>query len=155
MIKFLMKFFRKTDIYSGLNLYSLGRFSYLKLVDAANLIFRFTDRIRLFFYRSRVPIKLHLGCGDQRKDGYLNIDWRKTDATDFVCNISSIPLKDDSVSVIESYHVIEHLSERQAISTLENWYKMLDIGGKLVIECPNFDKAVKEYLDGNTNRIWV
>ena len=28
------------------------------------------------------------------------------------------------------------------------------MGGKVIIECPNFDEAVKEYLDGNTDRIY-
>ena len=123
------------------------------MADISNVFFRIVDGARLFFYRSDSPIKLHLGCGDQHKNGYLNIDWRKTGVTDFVCNISSIPIKDNSVSVIESYHVIEHLSEHDAIGALEHWYKLLNSGGKIVVECPDLDRTLKEYLDGNKDRI--
>ena len=156
-LKVLMIFFRKIDNKFGLNAYEFARALYLKLVDIANIIFRVIDKYRLFAFRNNKknkPIKLHLGCGERHKDGYLNIDWRKTQATDFVCDITAIPFKNNSISVIESYHVIEHLSKDDAIKTLENWYKMLEVGGKLVIECPNFDEAVKEYLDGNQDRIY-
>lgn len=154
MIKRLMLVFRRFDDLTGLNIYKFGRLAYLKLEDILNVVYRFIDRFRLFFYKSNQPIKLHLGCGEVSKEGYLNIDWRKTIATNYVSNVSSIPLKNNSVSIIESYHVLEHLSKNEAINTLEKWFKLLEVGGKIVIECPNFDEAVREYLDGNTHRIY-
>src|SRR4030043_1729163 len=36
-------------------------------------------------------MKLHLGCGNNHKDGFVNIDWRKTGATDIVCDIRKLP----------------------------------------------------------------
>ena len=156
-VKALMTFFRKIDVKFNTNSYKLGRKTYLKLVDLENIVLRHVDKYRLIAFSNSKkigPVKLHLGCGEQHKSGYVNIDWRRTNATDFVYDITSIPLKDNSVSVIESYHVIEHLSANDALSTLENWYKMLEVGGKKVIECPNFDEAAKENLDGNDNRIY-
>jgi len=99
------------------------------------------------------PLRLHLGCGAQRISGYVNIDWRKTRATDIVCNILKIPYPDATVDVIETYHVIEHLPRHELPKALKEWFRAMVPGAMLILECPDFDKAVKEYLEGNEKRI--
>jgi predicted SAM-dependent methyltransferase len=102
---------------------------------------------------SKGPLKLHLGCGNTRHEGYVNIDWRKTGATDLVCDIRKLPYPDHSVELIETYHVIEHLPRHDLPVALGEWQRVLLPGGKLIIECPDFDKAVREYVEGNEGRI--
>jgi predicted SAM-dependent methyltransferase len=97
--------------------------------------------------------KLHLGCGNNRLEGYVNIDWRKTRATDLVCDIKKLPYPDGSISSIETYHVIEHLPRHDLPKALREWHRVLAPGGRLVIECPDFDEAAREYLDGNDKRL--
>jgi predicted SAM-dependent methyltransferase len=99
------------------------------------------------------PLRLHLGCGSQRINGYVNIDWRKTRATDIVCNILKIPYADATVDLIEAYHVIEHLPRHKLPKALKEWFRVMVPGAMLILECPDFDKAVKEYLEGNEKRI--
>ena len=99
------------------------------------------------------PLKLHLGCGDQYFDGYVNIDLRKTTATDVVCGIKKLPYPNDSVEIIELYHVIEHLPRHDLQEAMREWYRVLSPGGKLIIECPDFDIAVKQYFEGNEERL--
>ncbi|QTA79479.1 SAM-dependent methyltransferase, type 11 [Desulfonema limicola] len=99
-------------------------------------------------------LKLHIGFGDIKFKGYINIDFRKTAAADFVCNIAKLPFPDNSVEIIETYHVIEHLPHQYFIETIKNWWNKLIPGGKLVIECPDFDKAVLEYLSGSDMRLY-
>lgn len=99
------------------------------------------------------PIKLHLGCGDRYIKGYINVDHRKTTATDLVCDIKKLPFNDGTVNLIEIYHVIEHLPRNDVQESLKEWYRLLEQGGKLIIEYPDFDQAVKEYLAGNERRI--
>jgi predicted SAM-dependent methyltransferase len=100
-------------------------------------------------------IKLHLGCGDIRKEGYVNIDHRKTDATDEVMDCRFLEAyEDESADVIESYHLIEHLPrphshEENVNDALKNWYNVLKPGGKLVIECPDFHETVRDYWENN------
>jgi SAM-dependent methyltransferase len=96
---------------------------------------------------------LHLGCGWKNFDGYVNVDLWITDATDVICSITDLPWPDNSVAIIESYHVIEHISHRKIKKTLAEWYRVLKPEGKLVLECPNFDIAVREYLAGNEGRL--
>ncbi|MHC4131894.1 MAG: class I SAM-dependent methyltransferase [Planctomycetota bacterium] len=109
-------------------------------------------RYKIGLYKNNV-LKLHLGCGNNHFDDYINIDWRTTKATDVVCDIRKLPYLDNSVTLIESYHVIEHLNRHDFQRALKEWHRVLVIGGKLIIECPNFDEAVKEYIQGNEKRI--
>ena len=98
-------------------------------------------------------LKLHLGCGNRHFPNYINIDSRKTPATDYVCNAVKLPFPNNSVEVIETYHMIAHLPKDIFSKALRNWWDKLIPGGKLVIECPDFDKAVEEYLKGNEKRL--
>lgn len=98
-------------------------------------------------------LRLHLGCGDRFLEGYVNIDCRKTSATDLVCDIKKLPYPNNSVQDIETYHVIEHLSRHDLPEALREWYRVLSPGGRLIIECPDFDAAVKEYVEGNEQRL--
>ncbi len=104
--------------------------------------------------KNKTPLKLHLGCGERHFKDYVNIDLRKTRATDLVCDIKKLPYPDNSVDLIETYHVIEHLPRHDLSKTLSEWYRCLFSGsGMLIIECPNFDDAVKEYIEGNEKRL--
>ncbi len=99
------------------------------------------------------PVKLHLGCGDRYLKGYINIDHRKTTATDLVCDIKKLPFDDNSVSQIEIYHVIEHLPRNDVPAAFMEWYRLLGEGGRIIIEYPDFDQTVREYIDGNEKRL--
>ncbi len=77
------------------------------------------------------PLKLHLGCGGKHLPGYLNIDMNWSSATDYTCNIAKLSCPDNSVSRIETYHVIEHIPRPQAERVLQEWYRVLQPGGIL------------------------
>ncbi len=115
--------------------------------------FRTMQHLRLLFGLPSRHYRLHLGCGNRHLEGYLNIDWRKTLATDAVCDIRHLPYPPNSVDRIEIYHVIEHLSRNDFERALTNWHRILHDKGTLVIECPDFDSAVREYLSGNEDRM--
>lgn len=111
-------------------------------------------------------IKLHLGCGDQRWEDYVNIDCIRTQATNIVCDIRKLPYQDNTVNIIESCHVFEHMpvclhaninkiyGKKYAllITVLKEWYRVLNEGGRLVIEMPDLDGIIKEYLTADETR---
>lgn len=103
--------------------------------------------------KDKNPLKLHLGCGERHFEDYVNIDLRKTRATDLVCDIRHLPYPDNSVELIETYHVIEHLPRHDLPKALKMWYRLLMHGGKIIIECPDFDEAIKQYIEGNEKRM--
>jgi len=55
-------------------------------------------------------IKLHLGCGDRKLEGFVNIDNRKECEPDLVLDIGidRFPYPDGTVSEIVSNHAMEH-----------------------------------------------
>lgn len=57
-------------------------------------------------------------------------------------DIRSLDLPDASVEEIFCAHVIEHFPRWEAIDILRHWYEVLQPGGQLVIETPDFRKCV-------------
>lgn len=104
---------------------------------------------RLYLHVRRPKgIRLHLGCGGIKLPGFVNIDHRHTRATDFVCNVTKLPHLSNSVELIESYHLIEHISHTKVHAMLREWHRVLKPQGRLVIECPDFDRAIERYRAG-------
>jgi predicted SAM-dependent methyltransferase len=99
------------------------------------------------------PLKLHLGCGQRRLPGFLNIDIMPSSAVDLHCDSRRLPLLAGTVSRIETYHMIEHLPRHDFIEALFEWNRILEEGGALMIECPDFEATVREYLEGKKYRI--
>jgi len=97
--------------------------------------------------------KLHIGCGNRHFPAYINIDSRKTEATDYVCSAIRLPFSDASVGLIETYHLIEHLPRYDLPKALREWWRVLIPGGKLVIECPDFHKVVEKHLHRNDEKL--
>ncbi len=98
------------------------------------------------------PIKLHLGCGEQYFEGYINIDYPPSEhnvmnvRTDYQAVITELDFPDCSVDEIRLHHVFEHFPRVIALTLLIKWQKWLKIGGKLYIETPDFEGSAKTLL---------
>ncbi|MEO1187176.1 MAG: hypothetical protein AAFX46_22010, partial [Cyanobacteria bacterium J06636_27] len=55
--------------------------------------------------------KLHLGCGTNLKEGYLNIDQYLSAPSITNIDIFKLPIEDNLVDEIFSEHMLEHLSK--------------------------------------------
>ena len=73
------------------------------------------NRRRVAALQGQRSLRVHLGCGDDRLPGFVNIDARPTDAVDVAMDLSLPPLADGSVSLAFSNAFFEHLyrSERE------------------------------------------
>lgn len=97
--------------------------------------------------KGKEDVKLHLGCGDKKFPGYINIDIVPTEGSDMlmdVTDLNSIP--SDSVSEIFMKSVFEHLYNDEQDKALREYYRVLKKGGKLTIKVPDFDVVVDAYL---------
>lgn len=58
-----------------------------------------------------MSIKLNIGGGYKRYDGFLNIDMDPLTNPDFLANLETdtFPLEDNSVSEVKAYHILEHI----------------------------------------------
>jgi hypothetical protein len=88
---------------------------------------------------------LHLGCGNRKISGMVNVDFRKTSATDVVSDMRNLgQWATGSIDRIETYHAIEHVAAQDIPPMLRGWLRVLKPGAKLVIECPDIAKNMEE-----------
>lgn len=99
-------------------------------------------------------MKLHLGCGGVHIPDCVNVDYvikkrAETESYAFVrADLRHLPFKDRCADEILSFHVIEHFHRAEVICVLKEWLRALKPGGKIAIECPDFDQNCRDYLAG-------
>jgi len=92
--------------------------------------------------------KLHLGCGNKKIEGYINVDCRYLPSVDRIDNVRFLrSFKENSVDVIYASHVLEHFSRWDYHQVLKRWYDLLKPGGTLRIAVPDFKKLAQYYLE--------
>ena len=93
-------------------------------------------------------MKLHLGCGTKKIEGYCNIDCRDTAAVDVVDDVSVLSkFADGTADVVYASHVLEHFSRHKYKEVLKRWHDVLKEGGILRIAVPDFEQIAKYYLE--------
>ena len=85
--------------------------------------------------------KLNLGCGQFPKSGYVNLDIDSKTKADVFHDLAKFPypFKDNSFSLIEADHVLEHLEN--PIRVMKELHRILEPGGKLIIRVPHFSRG--------------
>ncbi len=92
---------------------------------------------------SPAPYQLHLGCGPDRRAGWVNVDVNPKFQPDILSAADRLPmLQDDCCSIIESCHLFEHLTLSQARAALQEWRRLLVPGGELRLELPNLARCI-------------
>jgi len=93
-------------------------------------------------------MRLNIGAGNKRIEGYTGVDAVARPAADIVANADAIPLPDASVDEIMAIHLLEHVHVWQAPQLLREWHRLLKPGGLLVLELPDLVKCCRNILDG-------
>ena len=92
-------------------------------------------------------LRLNVGCGENKKDGYINVD---------ICNKEclqldmreKLPFSDKSVSIIYSEHFLEHLPEQYALQFLNESFRVLIPGGLFSAGVPDGQVLLESYANG-------
>jgi len=91
--------------------------------------------------------RLHIGCGDRYIPDFIHIDIRKLPHVDYVTSADKLDMfENDSVDLIYSCHALEHFRRHQIEHVLEEWHRVLKVGGILRLAVPDFEKLVEVYL---------
>jgi len=79
---------------------------------------------------------LHLGCGQNYRKGWINVDKVHSVKADVYhdLEVTPWPFADDSVGFIEMYAVLEHLSD--TLASLGELHRILQPGGTVHIHVP-------------------
>lgn len=103
-----------------------------------------------------VPLKLHIG-GKERHPDWKILDVEPRPEVDFICDAASLDqFADNSVAAIYASHVLEHFYyglNNELLSTLTEWHRVLQPGGKLYISVPNLRTLCWLYSNPNTSAI--
>lgn len=93
-------------------------------------------------------MKLNLGCGLNKLEGFVNIDIDSSLNPDACYDFSKgIEEDDDSVEQIVLYHTIEHIPKRLWNGIFGEIYRVLQMDGKFYISFPEFGDCVKNYFE--------
>ena len=100
-------------------------------------------------------MKLNLGCGLDKKQGYINIDIRKEVNPDLIWNLENIPypFESNSIEEIIAKDVLEHFPFRKVENILKEWFRILKPQGKLYIQTPDLI-AICYKVILNNNYTW-
>jgi SAM-dependent methyltransferase len=82
--------------------------------------------------------KLNIGCGNDIKKGYVNVDIRNLPGVNVVWDITKTPypFEENSVDLIEMHHVLEHLEN--PLKVLEEFWRICKPGAKIIISVPHW-----------------
>jgi predicted SAM-dependent methyltransferase len=94
-------------------------------------------------------IKLEIGCGKKPRPGYLTCDIRNLPEVDYVCNADQLPFENETVDAIYSRHLVEHFTLKEFLKVLEEWNRVLKVGGEMYIICPNLLWHLAQILNGD------
>jgi len=108
--------------------------------------------------RNLDEINLHLGCGGQNLEGWINIDNYDYEAEDtsrsgsfydLKMDIRALDAAPDSVDKILLVHVLEHFVRWEALDLLAQFHRLLKPEGLLIMEHPDLDRCIQMYLEGS------
>jgi SAM-dependent methyltransferase len=84
-------------------------------------------------------MKLNLGCGENAKQGYINVD--KFGNPDIRHDLEQFPWPwaDNSIDEILLNHVLEHLGESSVVflRIIQEMYRVCKSGARIEIKCPH------------------
>lgn len=112
------------------------------------------DNIHLFNKRN----KLHVGCGQVRLEGWINIDESFTEGiTDIQLDVTTgLPFEDKSCQIIYHEHFLEHLSAETGLKFVKECHRVLTKGGVMRIAMPSLDVIIEKcYLGQWRDQGWL
>lgn len=87
-------------------------------------------------YLDSMPAKLNLGCGEDYREGWINLDFNKKIKADIYADIEKkLPFKDNTFDYVYAEHVMEHV--RNLIQLMEELKRICKSGAIIEIRVPH------------------
>jgi hypothetical protein len=84
------------------------------------------------------PVRLHVGSGDKRLPGWVNVDLKRLPGVDVVADVTR-GLRFSDVEAIFAEHFLEHLAVDDALAFLLEAHRVLRPAAWLRLSTPNLD----------------
>lgn len=92
-------------------------------------------------------LKLNLGCGKAKCEGYINVDIEPSVNPDLVCDFrKGLPFEDNSVDNIILIHTIEHIEEKFHRQLLMHIQRVLKKDCYFICAYPEFTRCAQNYI---------
>ncbi|HEU5097959.1 MAG TPA: methyltransferase domain-containing protein, partial [Roseiflexaceae bacterium] len=112
-------------------------------------LIRLRARLKRIGQRNVVPpsSRLHVGCGNRRIKGWLNIDVIHSDYdVDLACG--RLPWRSGVFDAVISQHVIEHLElVEESLPLPRELHRVMKPNGELWLSCPDIEKVCRSYIE--------
>lgn len=95
-------------------------------------------------------MRLNLGCGNDHRDGYLNVDFLERHRPDLVADVLSLPLTDRCAAEVFAQDVLEHLPRTSTQQALKEWRRVTADDGVARIRVPSLLHAAGLMREANT-----
>ena len=100
-------------------------------------------------------IKLNLGCGLRKIDGYINIDNLYEVNPDVVWNVlDGFKYADSSVDEVRAFDFLEHIPIGKTVKVVEEIYRVLKPGGKFESFTPDVEHGQGAFQDPTHVSFW-
>lgn len=103
-------------------------------------------------------VKLNLGCGTDKREGYVNIDSNVHCIPNRIMDVRDLDYKDNEVDEILARDILEHIPIAQCGPTLTKWFNILKPKGKIIIQVPNLRflaEKIRDTKDPEKLIIWM
>ena len=93
-------------------------------------------------------MKLNLGAGESKIEGYISIDVEGSCKPDVICDFTkdSLPYGDGLIEEVLLFHTIEHIQKRLHKSIFKEVWRVLKPGGRFVLSYPEFKEIAQRWL---------
>lgn len=97
-----------------------------------------TRRLELTGNRYPMGLKIDLGCGSKKREGFLGVDKIRFDGVDYVCDLGNerLPFADNTIEEAYASHFVEHLTATQRVFLVNEVHRVLIPKGFMTIICP-------------------
>lgn len=100
-------------------------------------------------------MKLDIGCGKQKRPGFIGVDLVEGEEVDYVVDVrNGLPFLDGEVEEIFTSHFLEHLTGSETQKLLKECYRVLKESGTMEIIVPDFIWCVQEFLRLPEEKRW-
>lgn len=87
-------------------------------------------------------VKLDIGCGPNKKEGFTGVDQYKFDGVDIVGDVSCfsfwLTMEPNSVEEVHASHFVEHLTAMQRVTFYNGLWRVMKLDAKAMIVTPHW-----------------
>lgn len=85
------------------------------------------------------PLRLDIGCGKNKREGFLGVDQYRMPGVDMVLDVrGKWPWKDNSVDEVHCSHFIEHLTATERVHFVNELCRVLKVGSHATVIAPHW-----------------